>query len=721
MSFESFYGGRQGASFVIVRRFDGIDIPQPDANGNYTYTGGYYAVDSNQNLILSGGAPIEQNSYNQREYSWEYFQMCSDIAIPVSGGGTYNFTDKLAEGMVQCFEQGAVSSSEVNYGEYVIIDTIVNMHNKNNVDNGKVFRRGMDYQGELAGAEYIGQIVGPQGETPEVDITHYLDVIALTPHKQDTYNPVEQDIIPGSYVDGSGVRHFEDEIKFAYATIKDPAGNVIGCQIGFQIPTLVQEFEARSMSPYEQRAVGVDGKYYNYDLITEDADEYIDGKWKHPFYEKWQIKLPHGYHGINSTNIEIVPTATIPEYHTNKVDFAGARVYSNPGLTNLLATTSASLPVLRDADYDADDSVPYAIVMYGGQRCYVRKEECFQYVVRYRETNFDNIEEGEVTYYEIGDYENIKDITIDQDGRVHVYYDSLDSFGNYKKTDQPNRLEWIDYITIEEDGMVNFYYNTDHDNPAFSSTLENRLKYIKKITFNSADASGIEGSGDQKFVVTYNTKDLLGNNEVEDNSGWAAMNYIIEAKISTPTVDYPHAPFCHLIVIYSDPAYRAARSGSWVTYPSDKLGIEYTEWVDLGNVRGEKGGLHSITDVDNVNKLYDDSGSHVAIPPEYLLTAIRTRQGGSSYIWQDGVDADYMYAGWGATVKDISTGIETIYFYDYANKQWYAVGTIDSSLISPESIIMKSSPQVDMTPAPTDDTLHDNGFWLAAETAIYVI
>ena len=165
---ESFYGGRSGAAFIIVKHFDGIDIPQPDKNGNYAFTGGYYAVDNNKKLILSGGAPIAREASNQNAYSWEYFLHDSNIVVTTSNGGTYSFADKLAEGMVQCFEQGAASSSEVNYGEYVIIDTIINLHNKNDDDNGKVFRRGMDYQADLAGAEYIGQIVGPQGETPEI-------------------------------------------------------------------------------------------------------------------------------------------------------------------------------------------------------------------------------------------------------------------------------------------------------------------------------------------------------------------------------------------------------------------------------------------------------------------------------------------------------------------------------------------------------------------------
>ena len=44
-SMESFYGGRQGASFVIVKKFDGIDIPQPNDNDEYTYRVGCFAKD----------------------------------------------------------------------------------------------------------------------------------------------------------------------------------------------------------------------------------------------------------------------------------------------------------------------------------------------------------------------------------------------------------------------------------------------------------------------------------------------------------------------------------------------------------------------------------------------------------------------------------------------------------------------------------------------------
>ena len=50
MSFESFYGGRQGASFVIVKQFDGIDIPQ--VAGSEVYKAKYLAVTNDEQFYV---------------------------------------------------------------------------------------------------------------------------------------------------------------------------------------------------------------------------------------------------------------------------------------------------------------------------------------------------------------------------------------------------------------------------------------------------------------------------------------------------------------------------------------------------------------------------------------------------------------------------------------------------------------------------------------------
>lgn len=57
------------------------------------------------------------------------------------------------EDMNSFFDRGAETLSEVNYGEYVMIDA-----GTEDVDSGKVYKR------MFGGAEYLGQIKGSQGE-----------------------------------------------------------------------------------------------------------------------------------------------------------------------------------------------------------------------------------------------------------------------------------------------------------------------------------------------------------------------------------------------------------------------------------------------------------------------------------------------------------------------------------------------------------------------------
>ena len=161
-SMESFYGGRQGASFVIVKHFDGIDIPE------YTkYKNGWFAKDNEGYFIVP---LIEKNGNNYSDYPyWGAIPKDGLTTVTSKSGATSApLPVAYAEGMKQCFEKGGASTSEVNYGEYVIIDTISDLGEYNNPENGKIFRRGMDYDNELAGAEFIGQITGPKGDTGPV-------------------------------------------------------------------------------------------------------------------------------------------------------------------------------------------------------------------------------------------------------------------------------------------------------------------------------------------------------------------------------------------------------------------------------------------------------------------------------------------------------------------------------------------------------------------------
>ena len=116
MSFSSFYGGRQGASFIIVKHFDGIDIPT-----NTVYKVRKLAVTTDNYLIYNNGF-IEANGNNYLDYNWDLVTMDGTDVVTKTAEGeivTYTITKPIeyAEGMRQCFEQGGDSTNVVNYGE----------------------------------------------------------------------------------------------------------------------------------------------------------------------------------------------------------------------------------------------------------------------------------------------------------------------------------------------------------------------------------------------------------------------------------------------------------------------------------------------------------------------------------------------------------------------------------------------------------------------------
>ncbi len=142
MSLESFYGGKQGISPVIKNSFEFIDINDP----------------AYQAALASGRTATE--------------------LLPLT--------------MDLCFEN--VNYKDVWYDELCIIDTI----NKNNPNNGKLFKRTLKSTGDTGEnlcAEYIGRIVGPAGTNPffsfgnldYVSAQGTTDKINLAPEMQVSY------------------------------------------------------------------------------------------------------------------------------------------------------------------------------------------------------------------------------------------------------------------------------------------------------------------------------------------------------------------------------------------------------------------------------------------------------------------------------------------------------------------------------------------------------
>lgn len=184
---ESFYGGRQGAPFAIVKRFDCIKVQEND------YKWKYFAYWSNKDcyLIIDNKLVSKEEYINiptpaefgdLNEYATAYAagqiywkkiklkngEVISIIDSSLSEGRTYTISsseEEKLEGMLDCFEQGAATLNEINYEEYCIIDCL-SYHEEDiqnydafcKAEHGQIYKRNIDNT-----AIYIGQINGFNG------------------------------------------------------------------------------------------------------------------------------------------------------------------------------------------------------------------------------------------------------------------------------------------------------------------------------------------------------------------------------------------------------------------------------------------------------------------------------------------------------------------------------------------------------------------------------
>lgn len=227
-------------------------------------------------------------------------------------GRTYNIVqryDSIAQ-MVEAFSGGGAYTG-ANYGQYVIIDTVLNS-GRSNKENGLLYRRGFDYNQAIetipvkqntetdeafqerwiryienpgAGAIYVGQIVGPEGRTPEVSIQQWSDFLEQFDEQGTGAYGAASKVVLEQTTTGKT----DDEIKVGYVNIRDAHGDTTGGYIAIDIPKLVVEAEV------------VDHDAYSTAGVAEDS-----GSANHPLWYKWNFTVPDGKHGadLNGFSIE---------------------------------------------------------------------------------------------------------------------------------------------------------------------------------------------------------------------------------------------------------------------------------------------------------------------------------------------------------------------------------------------------------------------------------
>lgn len=227
---------------------------------------------------------------------------------------------KTIDEMKQEFGKGPAYTG-VWYNEYCIIDT----ENKNDCDNGKVYQRTPDYSAEMSGARYIGQIVGPQAGSPELDFT------SLSKLKSDNKETPLEDGEVRTWVYGENAdslswwtdttndasvqkpevytKHLTvedglvsgkdcDSIDYAWVTIRKADDSIATTKIGLQVPYPYIEFNAKPTTAYSPASATKVTKK----VLDNGEEEDLSGR---PFYNVWELSIPGGKKGDSIRNIRI--------------------------------------------------------------------------------------------------------------------------------------------------------------------------------------------------------------------------------------------------------------------------------------------------------------------------------------------------------------------------------------------------------------------------------
>lgn len=430
--------------------------------------------------------------------------------------------------MVTNFKLGSEYTA-VHFDQHVMINTV----NKNDPDNGKIYRRGYDFNNDMGGAEFVGTIVGPAGHAPMVQLTTIAEVRRKAAEEgyeerrsSGSYSVTGANLVPGKKTDGT----FNDAITWECCSIRNENDEDTTAYVGFTFPYTVIDVEASTVQPYiGGRYADVSGAYRN--------DDYM-----HPFYEKWHLDIPKGVKGDAFKNLKVqIADMTIEPY-----------------------------------DGQAED---------------INNQE---QVIVYEYYNYEDYKNGNPKKYYLGDYNVIKDISIAQDGTITISYNhngnktftkimkwisslSLAADGtliiNYNTGETQsiinNKIKWINNISTADGRTLVFTYN-DNTTSSIGLTLPNN------VSINTGD---IEGEGNQKIKVdwTNGSSQDIGN----------PINYIMEAAVDNNQ---------HLLVRYSDPIRREQldtvtwkNKNGWTDIGNLKVPYVYTDptaldlqWSGLG-------------------------------------------------------------------------------------------------------------------------------------------
>lgn len=677
MEYNSFYGGRRGASFVIVHTFRAISMSTFE-NATGTTAQAYEKVITAE--MAAQGITREQ---------W--------------------YKENV---MVEAFKQGG-DYEIVGYDEYVLIDTI----DKNHKDNGKIFRRGYDYTNSIGGAIYEGQIVGPAGPAPllnlgtEESVQERIDEAEKLEERlyragQGEYTESGKNLIPGK--DGN---KFNDKITWNYVSIRDINDRDTEVWMGFTFPYLVLEFDSVRTIPYKN------GTYTDMTKVTRTDDK------AHPYYEKWRITIPDGVKGDALKNFRVyTPTTneTMKDFNNTNQTLIAGKEYLVYDYYNYDVKENGNPVTLYLGVYNMIKDITVAdngtiTISYTNANT-LTKTKLLKWITKVELTNKgvftvtynnDRTTNGQGQTYSTT-LTWVKALAIAQDGTVTT------TFNTDATSTATTKLKWIEDITVANDGTITYKYNTKD----VAKTQSKQIKWLTGSSYNVSTGkltftynTGATEQYDYKYIGDVTLSDA-GVFLVKDNTGATLLNKTIKwPKDITLVNDKLRITYndnttkdLSLIINSIDGvdvpssgnyAYHLLIHNSAASYQGNITHNSKNGWTDLGLVKDYDGILIGL----NIDTAVNTGAATQAGALSYLNSTYPNGLSGNN------LDGKIVTAG-----KTNET--KKLYSFDYQTKKWFYLGMTDSSSDMREVIVGK---ETDTNTQNLADEMAPGSIWFIVE------
>lgn len=371
------------------------------------------------------------------------------------------------------------------FGEYCLIDT----PNNNDKDNGKIYTRGLEYQDNTtAGAQYVGQIVGPSSGTPYFQLGTISEVGAQATRHINEYesryyptgyqtdeegrvtgytisdgtdnapiatfpfsNANDMSLVPGRKENEDGTITYNDDIKYTWCNIRqDNTGADSWFYVGFEIPYTVIDYDIHMVTPYDE-----DGR-----ILKQAADIVRTDTKEHPFYERWNLGIPKGVKGDTFRNLRVMTPTTS---NSDKIyNFSAISVDPTTGAA--IVSGAAGYSGMQD---DIDNA---------------RKILVYDYYI------YDEFKNPVPIQIYLGDFNIIDDVKLNNNGSLTIGYTHNDD------TKFDKIIKWVSGITLN---AANGHFTMTFNNG--DAAYETDLDWIKQIT--------IDNDGTLHLIHTVNNRD----------------------------------------------------------------------------------------------------------------------------------------------------------------------------------------------------------------------